>query len=251
MKGSRDTDRSWPDLPSLRGTMARLSATDPAVPVELWHCDGDFVGEIHGFTPAVTTGTAKWTLPFYGFPCAQFDGATEVSMAAYESSLNILGDKTIVAIVAMHSLASSVGSAGAVASFAGTTSSETTANNIIYSAGFWDAGVWWLSEHGSGTDDLISLPGHPPQSQMAICAWRLSSNVLTTWVNGRILGGPSSAGTTPTGGTAGVFSIGCLPGSPNHRAVMTLGGLAVYSSALSDAALLAQADAVLAGMRHA
>lgn len=251
MKGFDSDSRSWADLPSRQGAPTRLSPSSPAVPVELWHCDGDLVGELHGYTPAVTTGTLKWQPQYSGFVCAFFDGATVASMAAYEASLRLLGDKTITAIVAMHSLASAAANAGVIASFSGSAASDTEANNTVWAFGAYDAGAYWLSEHGSGVDDVIAIGGRPAQSEMAVYTARLESDVLTTWVNGRLVGGPSSASTTPTGGTTGVFTLGSVTGSTAHRAVMTLGGLAVYDSAISDAAILAQAQAVLATRRHA
>lgn len=248
--GFETDSRSWLTVPAKQGKPTRFSAVSPAVPVELWHCDQDFIGAIAGRTPATVAGTVKWVQPWPGFWCAQFDGLAVVQMAGYDAALCQLGDMTVSAFVAVHTISAATGTAGVLASCAGPAASDTEANNIAWSFGTYDDGTYWLSEHGSGVDDLTTLPGRPSESEMAVYTIRRSGGVLTSWLNGALVGGPVSAGTAPTGGTSAVLTIGNINGSSVHKCAMTLGGLALYDVPLSDAAILAQAQGVLATMRH-
>jgi hypothetical protein len=157
------------------------------------------------------------------------------------AGLRITGDMTIEAIVRMPQI--SRASAGPTFIVACDNNNGASTGNRLYGVGIGVSGEpYWSQMHGTQVETTYSATGFLwPEGLFQMTATRLAG-VIQLYANGRPLGPPSSALTTPTGGSLCDFQFGSFGGSP---LVVGIASLGVIASALSAAQVKARYNATL------
>ncbi len=97
----------------------------------------------------------------------------------------------------------------------------------------------WFSEHSSSaTNDNYQVPGGPAPWIVAHLAATRASNVITFYLNGRIIGSASSTISTPTGGTNSNLWVGGDNETPASR--FAVSSLKIIGSALNATQIKAE-----------
>lgn len=232
-------------------------------PRELHTSDGDTVAlwqfrdDLTDASPAGLDLTETGTVPYveYGITpvsgysnaecvggvAATISGTNHGHLTPADPTLEITGAMTIMCLVYVtgHSGSSSICSIGGAA--------ETEVDNILYDFRLNSSRqLFYLSEHGTGTNQSYTATGGAvTQDQWVhVAIVRQSGGDVEMFIDGSSTG--SSAGlTAPTGGTNGDFYIGrSVSGSNGFDGNMA--SLIILDTALSGAAVLAEANRLLA-----
>lgn len=183
--------------------------------VGLWRLQGDLSNLVDPSNPlTVDAGTEIYadivpgTLAFY------FNGSTRLRVANFVSALALTGDMTSVVVVQLDATPTSstvLLGHGAVG--------ETQADNILYQMIVGTSiprTLGWFSESGAGVNASFNTAAPaslPPIHNILLIGGSRINNVVQFYVNGKPFGSPSSALTTPDGGTSGRFYVGGSDGS--------------------------------------
>jgi hypothetical protein len=214
-------------------------------PVGLWQFNGslaDTSGNAYDFS--VDTGT-----PLYGQLAPNVPGvflsACRLKAAVAANLLRILGNATIEFL--LLPLADNTGAmptSAPLVSFTGGQDDISSASNYLYQVAF-DPGrlLYWFSEHGTGVNDTYQITAQalPPLRQLMHIAATRTADVIQFYVNGRAFGAPSSALTTPTGGSTAQLWVGGQGGTaPTLAPDCGLASLKIIASALTAAQVKAE-----------
>lgn len=212
--------------------------------VGLWQLDVQTMADSsgNGFDLTVETGTERYTYVSGTQGGFYFDGSTALWHDVGEAGLRILGDLTFECLVILHAYTN-----GAYF-FSHLAVGETEADNQLYGLSFTAAtapSLQWLHEHDAGVNELYSgTNSFMALNQLSHMAVTRVGGVITTYLNGRIWGTPSSVLAAPTDGSSGRFRLG---GNNANRITGVMASAKLMASGLSAAEVMAERNYTLGG----
>lgn len=210
--------------------------------VGLWQFDGNLNDSSGGSNNlSMSTGTVRYTDLFPGIDATNggglrgllLDGSTVVGLSSSVGTFQITGNLTIEFIV---TLGMPPGSTSYL--FSHGASGESAGANYLYSLRVLSTNqLSYFAEHSSGTDIQFDSAACLCTGEPTHVAMVRSSNQVSLYMNGLLVGAASSGLSAPTSGTSGKLKIGG-DAVDGQRAVAAISSFKIINSALSSGQVL-------------